>query len=145
MPPFYAQGLKFSCTRCSACCRHASGFVYLSEQDLSRLIEACGMEYNQFISAYCRWVPGDWGKERLSLKEKSNFDCIFWDQGCKVYQARPLQCGAFPFWAQIVNSAETWEIAASGCPGMGTGTLHSREVIEAFLAKRKAEPLIEKG
>ena len=143
-PPFYAGGLRFSCTRCSACCRHESGFVFLSETDLHRLAAARQMGYTEFVKTWCRWVPGGEGGERLSLKEKANYDCIFWKDGCTVYEARPLQCRTFPFWRNVVNSPETWELAASGCPGMGSGTLHSREQVEAQLAARAADPVIER-
>lgn len=142
--PFYAAGLRFSCTRCSACCRYESGFVFLSERDLSRLAAACQMKYTDLVKTYCRWVPSERGGECLSLKEKSNYDCIFWNQGCTVYESRPLQCSTFPFWRRLVSSPEAWEMAASCCPGIGSGDLHSRERIEACLAGRAAEPVIER-
>jgi Fe-S-cluster containining protein len=141
---FYAAGLRFSCTRCSACCRHESGFVFLSEKDLRLLAGERRMGYTEFVKTYCRWVSGEEGGERLSLKEKSNYDCIFWKDGCTVYRARPLQCRTFPFWRNVVSAPETWEIAASGCPGMGSGALHSLKQIEAHLAARVAEPVIER-
>jgi Fe-S-cluster containining protein len=146
--PFYFGGLRFSCARCSSCCRHESGFVFLSESDLSLLAAECRMEYNDFMNLYCRWAPGfpggarGGGMERLSLREKPNFDCIFWDGACTVYRARPLQCKTFPFWESILRSGEAWNLAASGCPGMGRGTLYGRSEIESFLAARAAAPII---
>lgn len=94
---FWKSGLNFSCTRCSACCRFDPGFVFLSEHDLSRLLEWATMPKDEFIKVYCRWVPKDDGFEYLSLKEKPNYDCILWDDGCKAYTARPRQCSDFPF------------------------------------------------
>ena len=35
---------------------------------------------------------------------------------CKLYQARPTQCRTWPFWQEVVESAETWDQAANGCP-----------------------------
>ena len=32
--PFYAEGLRFSCERCSACCRGEPGYVFLTKEDL---------------------------------------------------------------------------------------------------------------
>ena len=101
------------------------------------------MEYNDFVEKYCRWVESV-AEERLSLKEKSNFDCIFWDRGCIVYNARPLQCRNFPFWESIVNSSYSWKIAASGCPGIGKGALHNEQEIESALERRKSEPIISR-
>jgi len=142
--PFYAQGLLFSCTRCSACCRYESGFVFLSEKDASRLGAVFNMEYGEFAAAFCRWVPSENGKERLSLKEKSNYDCIFWSQekGCTVYESRPVQCRAFPFWSSVLNSRESWESTAAGCPGIGQGALFSADSMEKWLALRQNEPII---
>jgi len=148
--PFYNDGLRFSCERCSSCCRHESGFVYLSENDLSRLAEEFKMEYTAFIQTWCRWVAFEqnagWRQatERLALKEKSNFDCIFWNAGCTVYRARPLQCRAFPFWDIVVGSPEAWETAGRGCPGINTGELHTREEIEDFLCLMGEELVIER-
>ena len=145
--PFYAQGLCFSCTRCSACCRYESGYVFLSRKDVSLLGVALKMGYKEFTDTYCRWVPSENRAERLSLKEKSNCDCIFWvsDTGCSVYEARPLQCRAFPFWPSILRSKKIWEITAEDCPGIGRGTLHSSNSIEKWLALRQNDPIISRS
>ncbi|MCL2441934.1 MAG: YkgJ family cysteine cluster protein [Treponema sp.] len=141
---FYAAGLKFSCKRCSACCRGAPGFVYLSEKDLLSLAETLKMDKNSFIITYCRWV-NDWkGDEVLSLKEKSNKDCVLWNNGCIVYSARPLQCITFPFWESIVNSADTWEMAAGCCPGINSGELHSEKTIKDNIEKYSAQTIINR-
>jgi Fe-S-cluster containining protein len=100
------------------------------------------MNYANFIKRYCRWAPNVDGKERLSLKEKANYDCIFWSNGCVLYEARPLQCRAYPFWPSMLSSRKTWEVMS--CPGMGKGILHSREEIDALLNQQKAEPIIER-
>jgi Fe-S-cluster containining protein len=145
-PPYYAQGLRFSCTRCSSCCRHESGFVYLSENDLSRLANELEMDYTSFIETWCRWVPFERDTERLSLKEKSSFDCILWSNegGCMVYNARPLQCRAFPFWESIMCSLEAWKTTGTECPGINTGGLHQREEIEGFLRSLEEELIVER-
>lgn len=142
---FYAQGLNFSCLRCSACCRFEAGFVFLSQKDLNALAAALGQKQETFIGAYCRWVPSAGGSSQLSLREKSNLDCVFWKNGCTVYENRPLQCRAFPFWHSNLASAESWEGVANDCPGMGGGSFHSRESIEYWLALRRREPIITRG
>ncbi|GHV64945.1 zinc/iron-chelating domain-containing protein [Spirochaetia bacterium] len=143
--PFYAGGLCFSCVRCSACCRYESGYVFLSDKDLALLAAEQKMGEAEFIKAYCRWVAFGGGAERLSLKEKAGYDCIFWRDGCLVYAARPRQCRSFPFWDSIMVSAEAWEMAKSGCPGMGKGELHSMARIEACLEECLAEPVITRN
>ena len=143
--PFYAKGLKFSCKRCSSCCRYDSGFVFISENDLKRLSAALKMDKDGFIKTYCRWVPSVSENERLSLREKSNKDCILWDNGCTVYESRPVQCVSFPFWESVLSSNEAWEMAASACPGMNCGTLHSEEEILAAKEMRKGQMIINRA
>ena len=147
--PFYAQGLLSSCTRCSDCCRFESGFVFLSEKDASLLSTALKMELMSFTETYCRWVPAENGKHQLSLKEKSNYDCIFWAkepvEGCMVYNHRPLQCRAFPFWSSIVDNKNSWEMAARDCPGIGKGEFHSRDSVAEWLVAREKEQIISRS
>jgi Fe-S-cluster containining protein len=141
--PFYRGGLRFSCRRCSICCRHEPGFVFLSAPDVKQLAKSLEMEYTVFVQSYCRWVPSPGGGVQLSLVEKANYDCIFWDEGCNVYENRPLQCRTFPFWDSAVYSDTAWN--STGCPGINRGELHGREYIEACLVRRKAEPVLAGG
>jgi Fe-S-cluster containining protein len=108
------------------------------------------MAREAFIGTYCRWVAGPFTgdgprggtRELLSLKEKSNFDCILWKNGCTVYGARPVQCGTFPFWESIVHSDESWKELMKDCPGIGQGRVYSRAEIENMLARSSSEPII---
>jgi Fe-S-cluster containining protein len=140
--PFYADGLRFSCQRCSACCRFEPGYVFLSHVDCKLLAESLKMEYTAFVETFCRWIPAP-GGEQLSLKEKSNFDCVFWDGNCGVYEKRPLQCRTYPFWDSVVFSPQMWN--GLDCPGINSGKLFSREHIDACLEQRKAEPVLTRG
>jgi len=142
---FYKNGLHFSCTGCSACCRHDPGFVYLSENDLERLLEWARLPREVFIRVYCRWVPRGDGFEYLCLREKSNFDCILWDIGCIAYESRPLQCSAYPFWPSTLMDEDWWNASAETCPGMNNGRLYTYEEITAFLDQRAAEPYIRRS
>ena len=142
---FYSQGLRFSCKRCSACCRYEPGYVFLSDRDVSKLKTALELGEEEFLARYCRWIPAEDGKSGLSLKEKSNYDCVFWakETGCAVYEARPLQCVAFPFWPTVLENKDSWELTAKECPGMNQGIDHSCESIEKWLSAQNNEPIIE--
>jgi Fe-S-cluster containining protein len=118
--------------------------VFLSENDLEKLIAQLKMDRNAFIKKFCRWVTDVNGKKVLSLREKSNKDCILWDSECTVYNTRPLQCRSFPFWKSIVSSAGAWAVAASGCPGMNYGKMHSQKEIGEYLKMRITEPIINR-
>lgn len=108
------------------------------------------MELAHFINMWCRWVPHGGGRERLSLREKPNMDCVFWSGdvpgggGCSVYGARPLQCSAFPFWDSIVCSREAWDRMAKDCPGMNSGELRPRGEIDGLLRRIEGEPVVER-
>ncbi|HYW82803.1 MAG: YkgJ family cysteine cluster protein [Spirochaetia bacterium] len=140
---FYGSGLRFECTRCSECCRHTPGYVFLSEKDLVALAAATGRERQEFLRTCCRQVSFGVAR-RISLKEKANLDCIFWEKGgCSVYDARPLQCRSFPFWSACVSSPEEWELHARQCRGMGKGALHPRSEIEDWLKQRLVDGFLE--
>jgi Fe-S-cluster containining protein len=140
---FYSSGLRFECTRCSKCCRHTPGYVFLSAADLENLVAAAGLERQEFLRTFCRTVSFGVAK-RVSLREKANLDCIFWENGgCSVYEARPLQCRSFPFWSACVSSPEEWDFHARQCAGMGKGPLHSRREIESMLSRRVKEGFLE--
>ncbi|WP_455382114.1 YkgJ family cysteine cluster protein [Salinispira pacifica] len=141
--PFYRNGLRFSCTRCSRCCRHQPGYVFLSEADLARLAREKSLSTDEVIDRFCRKVNIS-GFVRLSLKEKANYDCIFWERGqCTVYENRPLQCRNYPFWHANLDSEESWNELEKECPGVNIGRLHSREEIDARLSNRRLEPIIQ--
>jgi len=144
VPTFYDQGLKFECTQCHACCRHDPGYVFLSRQDLDSLALGVGMDSKAFIAKYCRWVDLGQGFV-LSLKEKKNFDCVFWDKGCTVYASRPVQCRTYPFWEGPVSSAEKWKWEGRFCPGINRGKLHDKSEIEKALDARRSHPVLRQG
>ncbi len=138
---FYEKGLRFQCTRCSQCCRFTPGFVFLSADDLKSIARIVKLSIEEVVSRYCR-VVNIGGFKRLSLIEKSNYDCIFWeDTGCRIYAGRPLQCKSYPFWQSNLESIEAWENVFTKCPGAGKGKNHSRQEIEHWLEMRKTQKL----
>jgi len=140
---FYDQGLKFECTQCHACCRHDPGYVFLSRQDLDLLAEGTGLSPEAFIERHTRWVDLGDGFV-LSLKEKKNFDCIFWDNGCTVYAHRPVQCRTYPFWEGPLASAEKWKWEGRFCPGINRGKVHDKASIDEALARRRSHPVLRR-
>jgi uncharacterized protein len=139
---FFDDGLHFSCMRCSACCGGGPGYVFLSKNDLRRILNRLKIDFPSFFKKYCRLVDIGTGFA-LSLAEKKNFDCILWEaEGCSVYEDRPIQCSTFPFWRSILESRRTWDEAAKDCPGINRGELYSRGQIEEFLWSRRAESTI---
>jgi Fe-S-cluster containining protein len=131
--PFYHEGLQFECTRCGGCCSGFPGYVWLAETEVDRLSDHLGIERAEFISRYTKFVRGI-GQPRISLIEKEGFDCIFFDDGCTIYEARPYQCRSYPFWSRNIVSLSDWEQTADFCPGVNRGRNYSQEEIDAFLS-----------
>jgi len=130
---FYSEGLQFSCTQCSNCCRNEPGYVYLSKKDLTNLCECFNINSEEFTQTYCRTVPYHDGTDVLCLKEKLGYDCILWDNGCTAYRTRPIQCSTYPFWSFIVKNRQTWDKECSSCPGINNGVLRTKKEIEKHL------------
>lgn len=139
---FYKNGLNFECTQCSNCCLFDPGYVFLSYNDLDRLVKYFNLSETEFIDRYCRKI--DMGEHNcLSLLEKSNYDCIFWSNGgCEVYESRPLQCRSYPFWKPFLTDMKSWNSESESCPGINKEKLVSKEIIEEWLQTRIDEKLI---
>lgn len=127
---FYKDGLNFACVRCSFCCGHSPGFVYLSKRDLYALTTFFKMSVTDFVNKYCRWADYYYGTQVIALKEQKNYDCILWNKGCSAYSARPIQCSTWPFWSWMIADRQTWDECAKECPGMNKGRLWTFEEIE---------------
>ena len=141
---FWKNGVQFSCTQCSACCRYDPGFVYLSAHDLDKLQEWAGVERFEFIKKFCRWVLQGDGYEYLCLQERANYDCVLWNNGCIAYNYRPFQCSSYPFWDYLLETKQHWNANAQGCPGINHGQWHSAEEIQGLLDTAKQFPVIRR-
>jgi hypothetical protein len=119
--------LRFQCRRCGACCTGAPGYVWILEEEAAAIAARLGIETEVLLSRHARRVFG-----QLSLREETDGRCVFFEpgRGCRVYEARPLQCRTWPFWGRIVASRASWEREAADCPGMGGGELFGAEEIE---------------
>jgi uncharacterized protein len=140
--PFYDKGLRFGCERCSSCCRGGPGYVFLTRDDLSRLLRRLRLDFAAFFRDYCTLVDTGLGMA-LSLKETKDYDCILWTRnGCSAYEDRPVQCSTYPFWASVLESRRRWDEEAASCPGIGKGESKPRSHIEDCLYARRAAPTI---
>ena len=102
------------------------------------MLAATRLDARTFLERYCREVKIG-GIPRVSLIEKWNYDCIFWEKdGCSVYCNRPMQCRSYPFWSGNLVSRRGWEQLKSSCPGVGRGRIHSRREIEGWIRKAGA-------
>lgn len=130
--PWYAEGLRFACTRCGNCCVGA-GTVRVSDEEIGVLARREGLAEAEFRTLYTRPLRGG----AISLRERRDGSCVFLSRrpdghaGCRVHADRPRQCRSWPFWRGVVHSRERWEEEARGCPGMDRGPRFSAAEIEA--------------
>lgn len=116
--PWYKEGLRFKCTECGKCCTGASGFVWVTKEEISAMADFLNISIELFKRKYIR-NRGN----RLALVEKKSkegdYECVFLkDKKCQVYQARPAQCQTFPWWQENLTTEESWRLAAKECEGI---------------------------
>ena len=124
--PWYADGLRFECTRCGKCCTGTPGYVWVTEEGLEAIADFLGQPLDEVRATRTRTAH-----RGLTLREKANGDCVFYDrtEGCTIYPVRPPQCRTWPFWESNVASPEAWQQTCDVCPGSGTGELIPAEEI----------------
>ncbi|MCH6551163.1 MAG: hypothetical protein IH804_04005 [Planctomycetes bacterium] len=65
--PWYAEGLRFTCTQCGNCCTGPPGVVGFSAEEAHRIAERLGIAVEAFYRRFARRVDGRWSLvERLS-------------------------------------------------------------------------------
>lgn len=126
---WYAAGLRFECTRCGHCCTGGPGSVRVSDEEVVGLAELTGLDGDVFRKLYTHLLPDG----SVSLRETRGGACVFFDaeRGCTVYQQRPRQCRTWPFWRKVMETSQSWETEAQGCPGMNRGALRNADEIDA--------------
>lgn len=120
--PWYAEGLKFTCTQCGNCCTGAPGYVYVDEQEIGLIADFIGSPNGKLGKEHLRRV----GRAYSLTEDKKSGDCCFLKlvdgkRICSIYPVRPLQCRTWPFWDINLDSPADWADAAKGCPGMNKG------------------------
>ena len=125
--PWYADGLRFKCTQCGNCCTGAPGYVFVTEDEIDAIADFLGRPGKGLSKKHLRQV----GRAYSLTEDKNNGDCCFLKttadgkRTCGIYPVRPLQCRTWPFWDDNLESPESWEFAAEGCPGMNKGKAHN--------------------
>jgi len=121
---FFDTGIRFACLRCGACCTGAPGTIYVAPNEIVSLAHTLSMSAADFMARYL--YPY---KDSFSIREDARGRCLFYDEGCTVYEARPLQCRTFPFWFDNVRSESRWRQIREHCPGIGRGRLFTKSEI----------------
>ena len=133
--PWFAPGLKFTCTQCGDCCTGEPGFIWVDDAEIKAIAEYRGVTVGE-VRYQDSKIIGD----QVSLREHANGDCVYLDpktRGCTIYPVRPIQCRTWPFWNSNLESPEAWESVCEVCPGAGQGTFVPLEKIQQLAAERE--------
>lgn len=99
--------------------------LWVNRKEIKEISSFLGITENTFAKNYLRRVNG-----QFSLLEYGNGDCVMYDNGCKIYDARPCQCRSFPFWTSNLENRSEWEKLKKTCPGVDNGKLRTLKDIE---------------
>jgi Fe-S-cluster containining protein len=126
--------IRFECqSGCTKCCDQ-QGFVYLTEDDIVRLASFLNLTTTEFESRYVYRT-----RKLRRLRVPRHSQCSFLDAGrCSVHEAKPLQCGTFPYWPELLKSAKSWYAVGKWCPGIGKGELVNIEAARRSAGEMKA-------
>lgn len=114
------NGLRFECQDgCAKCCE-VSGYVYLSEADVTRIAAYLELSQADFES---RHVYRTRHSRRLRKPGRGKQCGFLKDKRCSIHPVKPVQCRLFPFWPELVESRAEWNSAGEWCPGIGQGGL----------------------
>jgi Fe-S-cluster containining protein len=108
LDPSFGRDLKFSCTRCGACCRHVGSGIGLREKDQVRL---SGIEIQK--NKVRHPIFGE------SIQSSADGVCsaLTGSADCTVYLQRPLVCRLYPFYLSIGGDGSL-QLSVDHCPGV---------------------------
>jgi Fe-S-cluster containining protein len=132
---WYQKGIRFECRSCGDCCRtHGDyAYVFLADRDVDTISKHLRMTCIDFLSAFCAT-----DKEGCIYLKKVKGDCDFLekDGGCRIYDVRPKQCEAWPFWTENMEE-DIWKGPVKACcPGIGKGRRFTADEIDEICKKR---------
>jgi Fe-S-cluster containining protein len=129
------SGLRFECTMCGKCCSRRGKYahVYLTDEEITALARLRETSERAFRKAYTFEDELGWTQIRFDDEY-----CPFLNRAtnaCTVYEARPVQCRTFPFWADMVGKNGWTAEAREICEGVGHGAVQPVAKVEASICE----------
>lgn len=125
---FFEQGIYFKCQKCGLCCSGTPGVIRVTLEEISQISDYIKISSDELLRSYL--YPY---QNRYSIREREDGACYFYENGCRIYPVRPVQCKTYPFWFNNLRSEKNWQKAIKACPGIGKGVLYSKEQILTLL------------
>ncbi|HWQ19117.1 MAG TPA: YkgJ family cysteine cluster protein [Methanotrichaceae archaeon] len=160
------QDIKFECQMCGSCCHHRrpeefgdlvpserieefvekSNLIYLTDKDISKIGRKTGCGPAGFVDTLYEYDGNcvklvDSGRKIILdlpvMKSKADTTCVFYQDGCTVYQVRPNACRLFPFRVEEKTGPGgdvVLEISYNpSCPGVGKGKSVDKSKLEKLV------------
>jgi Fe-S-cluster containining protein len=129
------ERIGFQCLGCKDCCRGEDNSVVVFPFEIRIILAATGLNWLEAVEPP---PEGEWDRDgcfhtlewRLKKNEGSCQFCR--ENGCRIYEARPLLCSTYPFYL------DHGTVQCSECRGLG-------RMIDPAEAKKLAERLIERS
>jgi Fe-S-cluster containining protein len=120
---------------CGKCCSQRGKYahVYVEDDEIAALARLRGMSEPAFRQAHTFEDELGWTQIRFEGEY-----CPFLDRttnGCTVYEARPVQCRTFPFWADMIGKKGWTAEAREICEGVGHGPVQPVAKVEALICE----------
>jgi Fe-S-cluster containining protein len=103
---------NFVCKRCGNCCKW-HGYVNVSIEEIGAIAKFLEIDFNEYME---KFVILRHDRKGLSLDEKANGSCIYYDettQLCQIQAVKPEQCKKFPIEWNFENFEK--ECAGAAC------------------------------
>jgi len=88
-------------------------------------MEALDIPRKEFMKSYCSKLDGN-----LILRFRDKVCPFYENEACAIYNVRPVQCRAWPFWEENLDEWTWYEEVGAICPGLDRGRLYSASEIE---------------
>lgn len=129
---FFDDGIQFECTQCGHCCQGAPGIVRASWGELDAIAGSLSVTIKHLLD---KGIAEPYEAAYRLHEDPKDGRCVFFENnGCRVYDARPLQCRTWPFWFNNLRSEACWRAVAKECPGIGRGRLYTKQEILELLS-----------
>lgn len=115
------QALRFHCTGCGQCCTGGDDhYIAMSAKEAERIRQHLQISDNWFRRRYVSHLTRNTLTARMH-----NGRCVFLgqDKKCRIYSLRPVQCRTYPYWAEVLESKQTWDAEAIHCEGINMGAI----------------------
>jgi len=114
----YSYGFDISaCSTCQGrCCTGESGYIYVTKAEIESIASLLSLDIKEFVKEYLFKKVYKYSIKEIKYDE--SYECIFYDResnGCRIYEARPLQCKTFPFWDYYRTRVSELKLE---CPGI---------------------------